>query len=50
MGPLEIVIGAIILLLSIVVILIVIGYVAKQKFTASEPEVVVVEEEIWSLL
>lgn len=30
----------------VIVVLLGIGYVAKQKFAASEPEVVVVEEEI----
>ena len=30
----------------VVIVLLVVGYVAKQKFAAPEPEVVVVEEEI----
>ena len=30
----------------VVIVLLVVGYVAKQKFAASEPEVVVVEVEI----
>ncbi|MBR2033719.1 MAG: hypothetical protein IKA03_03495 [Alphaproteobacteria bacterium] len=30
----------------VVIVLLVIGYVAKQKFATTEPEVVVVEEEI----